>query len=121
MEQLSVLEKKLMMLIESKKKDAARISELCMELEMKSQDHLKLSQEMESTRGSSQDEMVRLMEENEQLKKQVEKLEDTLLVRHQSIEGLNQEREFTKMAVDDLIKSIDILVEQESLEQESQQ
>ena len=114
MEQFGVLEKKLMMLIESKKKDAVRMSELCIELEMSKEENLKMREQLASVKQSSGDEFTRLMEENEQLRKQVEKLEDTLLVRHQSIEGLNQERELTKMAVDDLIKSIDILVEHES-------
>ena len=43
----------------------------------------------------------------------IEKLEDSLLTRHQNIEELSTERELTKMAVDDLIKSIDTIVNRE--------
>lgn len=120
MEHFSVLEKKLMILIESKKSDMARMSELSAELKMMKEENLKLAEAVESAQNSSNDDLSKLLEENEQLRQQIEKLEDTLLVRHQSIEGLNQERELAKMAVDDLIKSIDILVEHESHEHESQ-
>jgi predicted dinucleotide-utilizing enzyme len=47
--------------------------------------------------------ILELRAENARLKDQLEKLENSLLVHHQ-----------TKMVVDDLIRSIDLLVEQES-------
>ncbi len=47
--------------------------------------------------------IIELRAENARLKDQLEKLENSLLVHHQ-----------TKMVVDDLIRSIDLLVEQES-------
>jgi predicted dinucleotide-utilizing enzyme len=47
--------------------------------------------------------ILELRADNARLKDQLEKLENSLLVHHQ-----------TKMVVDDLIRSIDLLVEQES-------
>ncbi len=109
MEQLGVLEKKLMLLIESKKQDVQRIADLASEV-----DQLKEEKVVLSDQFAQEKEMVlHFQEENTSLRSQIEKLEDTLLVRHQNVEGLNQERELTKMAVDDLIKSIDVLFEAE--------
>lgn len=113
MERLGILEKKLGLLIESKKHDAERIGELSMQLEEQKEEGLKLLLELELLKTSTQDDVTRVQEENLALKSQVEQLENTLLVRHQNMEGLNQERELTKMAVDDLIKSIDTLIEAE--------
>jgi hypothetical protein len=110
MEQLSVLEKKLMMLIESKKRDAQRLCELSQELERQREENLKLREQMDCLQQAAQSEIAKIMEEGNLLRSQIEKLENTLLVRHQNSE---QERELTKMAVDDLIKSIDIVVEHE--------
>lgn len=113
MERLGILEKKLGLLIESKKHDAERIGELSMQLEEQKEEGLKLLLELELLKTSTLDDVTRVQEENLALKSQVEQLENTLLVRHQNMEGLNQERELTKMAVDDLIKSIDTLIEAE--------
>lgn len=77
MEALNILEQKIASLIESKKTDQTLIKDLRAEVSL-------------------------VKEENIQLKDQLEKLENSLLVHHQ-----------TKMVVDDLIKSIDLLVEQE--------
>lgn len=86
MDALGVLEQKIATLIESKKTDLSCIRDLKLNVE-------------------------RLQEENKQLKDQLEKLENSLLVRHQSVEELHQEKVLTKMVLDDLIKSIDLLVE----------
>ncbi len=54
-----------------------------------------------------------LMEENEALSGRLEALENSLLKESKSIEELNQERAMTRMMVDDLISSIDKLVEEQ--------
>lgn len=54
-----------------------------------------------------------LLEENAELKDRLEKLESSLLLHDQNVEERSQEIVLTKMVVDDLIKSIDLLVEQE--------
>jgi hypothetical protein len=54
-----------------------------------------------------------LAEENVELKEKLEKIESSLLLREQNAEERSQEIVLTKMVVDDLIKSIDLLVEQE--------
>jgi Asp-tRNA(Asn)/Glu-tRNA(Gln) amidotransferase C subunit len=111
MEQLSVLEKKLNVLLESKRN-------LALEAERCKEENARLREEAEQNEALLREEVVKLAAENAELYAKVEKLENTLLVRHQSIEGLNQERELTKMAMEDLIKSIDMLV---GTEQEHQQ
>jgi dynactin complex subunit len=89
MDALNLLEQKIATLIESKKQDLAIIKE-------------------------SKSLVLQLQEENARLKDQLEKLENSLLVRHQSeVEELQHERVLTKMVLDDLIKSIDLLVEQD--------
>jgi chromosome segregation ATPase len=109
MEQFSILEKKLMALIEIKKQDTQRITDLTLELE-RSRDERRSLEERSTV---LQQELVNAHEEITLLRAQTEKLEEGLLARHQNIEGLHQERELTKMAVDDLIKSIDVLIEAE--------
>jgi len=54
-----------------------------------------------------------LVDENMELKEKLEMLESSLLVREKNVEERSQEIVLTKMVVDDLIKSIDLLVEQE--------
>lgn len=56
---------------------------------------------------------VLLMEENEVLSGRLEALENSLLKESKSIEELNQERAMTRMMVDELISSIDKLVEEQ--------
>lgn len=94
MDALGVLEQKIAALIESNKTDLTCIKDLRLTVE-------------------------RLQEENKQLKEQLEKLENSLLVRHQSVEELHQEKVLTKMVLDDLIKSIDLLVEPAAGEHDS--
>lgn len=57
---------------------------------------------------------LKLSEERLELLNKFEMLENSLLKGTQSIEELNQERILTKMVVDDLISSIDKLVEGET-------
>ncbi len=54
-----------------------------------------------------------LREENAQLGAKLEMMESSLLVDSERIEKLNEERVLTKTVVDDLIRSIDLLVENE--------
>jgi FtsZ-binding cell division protein ZapB len=89
MEVLHILEEKIARLIESKKKDVELISAL-------------------------KKEISGLQQDNESLKKNVEKLEQSLLAYDTNATALNQERELAKIAVDDLIGSIDALIGEES-------
>ncbi len=113
MEQFGILEKKLSLLIESKRSDMLRIAELDQELVLVKEECFKMQEQLEHAGDDLRGEVGLLKEENQQLRLQAEKLEEALLARHQSLEGLSQERELTKMAVDDLIKSIDVLIEPE--------
>lgn len=56
---------------------------------------------------------ARLAEEKTQLASRLDIVETSLLKGSQNIEELNQERVLTKMVVDELINSIDKLVERE--------
>ena len=53
-----------------------------------------------------------LQEENQMLKHQLMKSESSLVAETRDLEELSQEKMMTKMIVDDLIKSIDSLVDQ---------
>lgn len=57
----------------------------------------------------------RLAEENRQLVARLESMENSLLKESKTMEELSQERQLTKMAVDELIQSIDRLVEEHQL------
>ena len=89
MEALTILEQKVAALIESKRSDVERR-------------HLLL------------EELSQVKNENLQLRESLDTSENTLLSRHESFEELTQERMITKTVVDDLIKSIDMLIEAES-------
>lgn len=54
-----------------------------------------------------------LLDENATLKEKLEKIESSILLREQNVEERSQEIVLTKMIVDDLIKSIDLLVEEQ--------
>ena len=54
-----------------------------------------------------------LLDENATLKEKLEKIESSILLREQNVEERSQEIILTKMIVDDLIKSIDLLVEEQ--------
>ena len=58
-------------------------------------------------------EKLKLVEESIQLALKIEAMEYSLLTDNERIEKLNQERALTKTVVDDLIRSIDLLVENE--------
>ncbi len=53
-----------------------------------------------------------LEEENQQLKHQLMKTESSLVAETKDLEELSQEKMMTKMILDDLIRSIDSLVDQ---------
>lgn len=65
--------------------------------------------------GQLRDERARLVEEKAQLVAKLDLLESSLLTDSEHIEKLNQEKALTKTVVDDLIKSIDLLVEEKQL------
>ena len=54
-------------------------------------------------------ENVKLVEAKRELEEKLEALEGSILKDSKNLEDLNQEKALTKMAVDDLIKSIDVL------------
>lgn len=114
MEHLSVLEKKIALLIESKKNDTQRLHEVTAELDSFREENANLLMQLDELRKTTEAEYTRLFEENVRLIAQAERLEDTLLTGRQNVEALSQERELTKMAVDDLIKDIDLIVNPES-------
>ncbi len=58
-------------------------------------------------------ENARLVEENTQLAAQLSSMEKSVTVDAQRVEELDQEKALTKLVVDDLIKSIDTLIEGE--------
>lgn len=57
-------------------------------------------------------EKAKLQEENESLKGQLKALETSLVSETKDLEELSQEKTMTKMAVDDLLRSIDDLIDQ---------
>lgn len=77
-------------------------------LEQKFASLVKLTSELKT-------ENSKLIEENLRLKENVETLEHSLLKNHQNLEELQQEKAMTKMVVDDLLKNIDSLVNNETL------
>jgi len=72
----------------------------------------KISQLVDMVKMARQ-ENVRLLEEKSQLISRLDMLETSLMKGTQSIEELTQERSLTKEMVDELISSIDRIVEQE--------
>ena len=54
-----------------------------------------------------------LIEENLMLREKLDNFESSLLTREKNVEERDQEIVLTKMVVDDLIKSIDLLVEEQ--------
>ena len=58
---------------------------------------------------------LRLAEDNRQLVARLESMENSLMKESKTMEELSQERQLTKMAVDELIQSIDRLVEEHQL------
>lgn len=62
-------------------------------------------------------ENAELAQDNAQLKMKLSMLEKSLQGDEQCLQELKQEKELTKLCVDDLIKSIEALVENQSLAQ----
>ena len=89
MEALSILEQKITALLDSKRQDLEQIKLL-------------------------RSDMEKVCQENLQLRDSLEKIETTLLSRHENFEELAVERSRAKTMVDDLIKSIDLLIEAEN-------
>lgn len=96
MESLQLLEEKIRLLLEARKRDADRVAELQTALE------------------GSRAQIVKLEESNAQYKEQLAQLSDQLLERHDASEELAKERADAKKLVDELISSIDLLVGHES-------
>ncbi|HBL98706.1 TPA: hypothetical protein DDZ86_03630 [Candidatus Dependentiae bacterium] len=88
MEILRVLEEKIAQLIQSKKLDLEIIEQL-------------------------KREQLSLREENKKLSGEVTRLEEALLAQAKTREEFDEEREITKMTVDELIQNIDVLLEKE--------
>lgn len=89
MEALTVLERKIALLIASKKQDLESIKDLKAQLQV-------------------------VAEENQQLKVQLEQLEYSLLEGHQNKENLAEQQELTRELVGQLIKDIDLIVNAEN-------
>lgn len=89
MELLHILEEKIARLIESKKNDLEMIAELNKELSL-------------------------LKKENEALKLNLDKLENSLLTQDKNNAALTKENKEAKVVVDELISNIDALIKQES-------
>lgn len=102
-DKLSLLEKKIISLVEI-------IKDLKAENIKLAEDKTTLLARIEEEKNQL---IVRLEEERNQLALRLEMVENSLLKGAQNIEELNQERVLTKMVVDELINSIDRLVEHE--------
>jgi len=75
--------------------------------------HFKQSnQSLQEENKTLREEYQLFQEENQMLKNQLMRAENSLVTEAKDIEELSQEKMMTKMILDDLIKSIDSLVEQ---------
>ncbi len=88
MEVLRILEEKIAQLIQSKKLDLEIIEQL-------------------------KNERLTLQEGNKRLSSEILRLEEALLTHTRNSKELDEEREMTKMTVDELIQNIDVLLEKE--------
>jgi predicted nuclease with TOPRIM domain len=61
-----------------------------------------------------QDALLVAQAENKQLKEQLKAIEESMLLGNQNFEELNQEKALTKMVVNDLIKTIDDMIDQKT-------
>lgn len=123
MEVLGVLEKKIASLLDFVAKLKTENEFLRVSLEQKTQEHEKLQQQLDETYKQLStlqveytgfaEEVVVQKDENAALKRTIEAYEGSMLQSKTSIDEYHQEKAFTKMLVDDLINSIDTLVEQE--------
>lgn len=102
MDALTLLEQKVVLLVERLTELKTKNSQLVTENE-------KLSAENNELRLKSS----QLTQEREQLVEQLDTIENSLLQGSRTVEDLNLEKNLTRAVVDDLIKSIDALVENE--------
>ncbi len=109
MQKLNILEQKIADLIE-------RIKELRADVAQKAAENSALKEQLEKR----VEEQLNLQDQVEKLEssllvqhQKLEKLENSLLAQHQNIETLSQEREMTLAALDNVIESINFLVEHE--------
>ena len=103
MEALSVLEDKIRSLV-------TLVKELKTQNEALQVDRQNLEEENEELKADN----AKFAEDNAQLTAQLKGIEESILKENKQVEALSQERSITKAVVDDLIKSIDILVEHEN-------
>lgn len=123
MEFLGILEKKFASLLEYVGRLKSENDTLAKNIEQKSAECTELRELVQSMKDELivlQAERVKLVEENSKqadevaaLKKGIEIFESSVLETKTSLDDFHQEKALTKMLVDDLISSIDSLVEQE--------
>ena len=98
---LALLEEKVVRLVDL-------IQELRQTKQTMQKENLMLHEEIQS----EQKEIQFLQEENQMLKNQLMRAENSLVAETKDLEEASQEKMMTRMIVDDLIRSIDSLVEQ---------
>jgi len=103
MEALGLLEDKIGSLV-------VLIKELKTQNEVLQVDKGKLKVENEGLKTEN----AKLSEDNAQLEAQLKGIEESILKENEQVKELSQERLITKAVVDDLIKSIDVLVKHEN-------
>jgi len=103
MEALSVLEDKIGLLV-------TLVKELKTQNEALQVSKQKLEEENEALKAEN----AKFAEDNAQLAAQLKSIQESVLKENKQADELNQERSMTKAVVDDLIKSIDTLVEHEN-------
>ena len=103
MESLSVLEDKIGSLVT-----------LVKELKTQNEVLQVKKRELEEENAGLKADNAKFAEDNAQLAAQLKGIEESVLKENKQIKELNQERSITKAVVDDLINSIDILVEHEN-------
>lgn len=107
MDMLKVLEEKVVSLVAMiKDLKAKNVS-----LEAKASEHLERADDLVAKNKDLKSENAKLAEENAQLVAKLDGLKGSVYKGTQEIETLNEEKALAKVAVDDLIKSIDDLVE----------
>lgn len=102
MDALTLLEQKVALLVERLTELKTKNSQLFLEIE-------KIGAENSELKLKN----AQLAQENAQLTEQLDAIENSLLQGSKTVEDLSLEKSLTKAVVDDLIKSIDALVENE--------
>lgn len=103
MESLVILEKKLYQLVA-----------LVQDFSQKNRDLAQARESLKQTLEDLRFENAKFAEENAQLAAQLRVIEDSLQRENTESDALQQEKNLAKLVVDDLIKSIDALIERES-------